>query len=273
MKMLLTKVILLVGLLGGGYWAYESGNVYEIGLPGDGQKPYVDVPVEAEKVEEVNEAEEPKEAVKADEEEDLQRVPAQVNLAVPFASQAPYGVWDEVHEDTCEEAAILMVDRYYKGERGTLDAEGVEKELQALVAFENKTFGFFEDTTARETAELVRLFYQYPKVELIVEPTAEDIKAHVRAGRPVVLPTAGRILANPYFSGAGPKYHMIVVKGYTEDGFIVNDPGTKRGADWLYDTDHLMRSIHDWEVPEGIENHPADIPKEKKVAIVIYDTE
>ena len=50
-------------------------------------------------------------------------------------------------------------------------------------------------------------------------------------GVPVLLPAAGRLLRNPYFSGQGPLYHMLVVKGYTRDGKIItDDPGTRLAA-------------------------------------------
>ena len=38
---------------------------------------------------------------------------------------------------------------------------------------------------------------------------------------------------------------MLVVKGYTKDGkWITNDPGTRRGADYVYSNDVLMNAIH-----------------------------
>ena len=37
------------------------------------------------------------------------------NLPVPFTSQAPAGVWTQPWQDACEEAAIVMVDHFYRG--------------------------------------------------------------------------------------------------------------------------------------------------------------
>ncbi len=40
---------------------------------------------------------------------------------------------------------------------------------------------------------------------------------------------------------------MLVIKGYTADGkFITNDPGTRRGADFLYSAATLLNANHDW---------------------------
>ncbi len=203
--------------------------------------------------------------------EETSGLPESVNLAVPFTPQAPFANWDEIHEETCEEASVLMVHAYYEGKvKGVVDPAIADDVITDMVEREMEIFGYFEDTTVRETAEFASLYYGYEKTEILEQPTINEIKEHLAAGRPVIVPTSGRILANPFYSGIGPIYHMVVIKGYTEKGFIVNDPGTRRGADWIYSYDHLMQSIHDWVVPEGIEDHPEDIPVLSKVALVIY---
>src|SRR3989338_7146148 len=203
--------------------------------------------------------------------EGVSLLPPEVNLAVPFTSQAPFANWDEVHEDTCEEASVLMVHAFYEGQaRGTIDPNVAEEVLMDMVESENLIFGYFKDTTAEETARFVRTYYGHERVEVLDNPSVETLKRHLAEGHPVIVPAAGRILANPFFSGIGPIYHMLVLKGYTKNGFIVNDPGTRRGADWVYEYEHLMSSIHDWVVPEGIEDHPADIPVSARKAMVIY---
>ena len=41
------------------------------------------------------------------------KLPSQFNLAVPFVLQAPTANWDAVHNETCEEAAVLTVHYYW----------------------------------------------------------------------------------------------------------------------------------------------------------------
>jgi len=60
------------------------------------------------------------------------------------------------------------------------------------------------------------------------------------------VPLAGRELNNPYFRAPGPIYHMLVIKGYDSDEFIVNEVGTKRGDSFKYKYDVLINAIHDW---------------------------
>jgi hypothetical protein len=139
-----------------------------------------------------------------------------------------------------------------------------------MIQSEIMMFGSFEDTTAEQTAKFTKTYYGYERVEVLENPSVEELKSHLSDGRPIIVPAAGRILANPFFSGIGPIYHMLVLKGYNDDGFITNDPGTRRGADWVYDYEHLMSSIHDWVVPEEVENSPEQIDDSVRKAIVIY---
>lgn len=200
-------------------------------------------------------------------------LPESARLDVPFTSQAPMEVWDAVHEETCEEASLLMVHAFYEGTvRGHIDPNTAEDVLQDMVESERMMFGYFEDTTLDELKRFAQAYYGYDHIERLERPSVEMIKTRVAQGYPVIVPTAGRLLDNPFFSGAGPRYHMVVVKGYTKDGFIVNDPGTRRGADWVYPYDVFMKAIHDWEVPEGIEDRPETIPESARVAMVIYPT-
>ena len=63
------------------------------------------------------------------------------------------------------------------------------------MAYENDTLGFYKDTTAQETADLIKSYWGYEKVELIYNPTIEDIKIQIASGRPVIIPSAGRELS------------------------------------------------------------------------------
>lgn len=189
-------------------------------------------------------------------------LPAEINLAVPFIVQAPFANWDAIHEDACEEASAIMLNAVYKGIK-SISKDEAEKEIQALTEWEIKRFGYFEDTTAKETALMMQEYYGLSGAQVIYNITAEDIKKELAAGRPVIIPAAGKLLGNPNFRNGGPLYHMLVVKGYTKTGlFIVNDPGTRRGADYTYTVEVLYNAIHDW-VKDG------DILDGRKAMIVV----
>jgi hypothetical protein len=185
----------------------------------------------------------------------------EANLALPFTSQAPHANWSLPYQEACEEASLIMVNAFYE-DTGALTPEEADKQILALVAWEKKTFGFYEDTTADEAARIADEYYGYKHSRVEVIQSIEDIKKVIDRGVPVILPAAGRLLRNPNFSGQGPLYHMLAVKGYTKDGkVIVNDPGTRRGADYLYDPAVLWNAIHDW--------NGGDVEHGRKVMLVV----
>jgi len=172
-------------------------------------------------------------------------LPSEVNLTAPFTSQAPFAVWDEDHEDFCEEASALMAARALQG-RAIKDAADAEAALQELKQWQMDRFGYFKSTTAAEVAEMIREVYGR-ETELLTDPTVNDLKRELAAGHFVIVPAAGRELGNPNFRQPGPLYHMLLLKGYTVRGeFVTNDPGTRKGQNYVYDFDVLMEAIRDW---------------------------
>lgn len=184
-----------------------------------------------------------------------------VNIDVPFLSQAPYAIWDELHDHACEEAAIIMVYYYLIGKELTRDVG--EKEIQNMVDWQIENWGGHFDSNAEQIVELFKDYFDYNKIELVYGFDIENIKKELAIGNPIVVPAAGRALGNPYFTPPGPEYHVLVIKGYDDEKyeFIVNDPGTKRGADFRYNYQVLENAIHDF--------NSEDILNGRKVMIVV----
>lgn len=188
-------------------------------------------------------------------------LPAEVNLAIPFTSQAPHKNWDLPYKEFCEEASVLMVASYIRGET-IASPDDADTKLRGIFSFASNVLGYGVDTNAEETAEILKQFYKITNVEVVYDPTVDQLKRAVAAGKAVIVPAAGRQLGNPFFRSPGPLYHMVVVKGYTKDGkFITNDPGTRRGAEYLYDMDVLMRAMHDW--------NNGNVDEGRKVVIIV----
>lgn len=188
---------------------------------------------------------EPKLAEKQETTPAIVQPPQTVNLNVPFTSQAPSGNWDLPFKEACEEASILMMDKFYKGQ-SFANASETEDEIKNIVDFEEHKLNFHLDTDAQETAQVLNNYFGYQNVRVVDNITVNDIKKELAQGRPVIVPAAGRMLGNPYYRQPGPLYHMLVVKGYTATKFITNDPGTRRGKDFTYSFDTLYNAIHDW---------------------------
>lgn len=188
-------------------------------------------------------------------------MPSEINLDVPFTIQAPNANWDEIHKEFCEEASVLMAASYVQG-LDIPDPAYADSKMFEIKTFEEQKFGYHKDTTAEETAQILREFYGIEEVKTLYDPTIENIKKALSEKKVIIVPAAGRQLGNPYFRQPGPIYHMLVVKGYTADGrFITNDPGTRRGADYIYNADIIMNAIHDW--------NDGDVDSGQKVVIIV----
>lgn len=184
-------------------------------------------------------------------------LPTELNLALPFTSQAPTGNWDPLHEDACEEASFYMVQQFYAGvPEGKIDPAVADPELQRLVHAE-EALGL---TPSISLAEAKDFLWQDSQTEAVIidDPTVETIKRLIAEGKPVIVPAAGRELGNPFFTGEGPLYHMFVIRGYTETTFITNDPGTRMGENYVYDIDVVMEAMGDW-INEDPHNGPKRI--------------
>jgi hypothetical protein len=168
-----------------------------------------------------------------------------INLAVPFTSQAPTANWDQPFQDACEEASLLMVDYYYQDKK-LPDKFEVENILKEMVAWQEQNWGGHENLSVVKVVDLAMALYNQ-KFEIVENLTAEKIKKYLQAGRPVIVPADGKKLDNPNFTNGGPAYHMLVIKGYIGDKFITNDPGTRKGADFIYSQENLLDSIGDWD--------------------------
>ena len=183
----------------------------------------------------------------------------QMNLRIPFQSQAPFGDWSQPYEDGCEEASLIMVDHYFKGE--PLTPLAMKNGIDTQVDWQFANWGGHENLSAAKLVELADVFYHYHA--RIIEPlTAQEIREQISLGNPVIIGAAGRELGNPHYHYPGPLYHMLIIKGFTADGkFITNDPGTRFGADYVYDENTLMSALHDWTGSE---------PDGPPVGVVLY---
>lgn len=186
-------------------------------------------------------------------------IPSELNLNIPFTSQAPTGNWDAAHEEYCEEASLVMANRFLNNR--TIDGPAdADQAMNDMAAWEVEQFGYFESTTAEETAVIAR---DYLGLQAEVLPySLQAAKEALVQGRVVIIPAAGRELGNPNFTSPGPIYHMLVIKGWTKQYVITNDPGTRKGADYVYDPEVLAAAVGDY-------NHN-DPTNGAKVMVVVW---
>lgn len=173
-----------------------------------------------------------------------EKLPTSVRLQVPFTPQAPTANWDPPFDEACEEASYLMVEYMLQGK--TFTPESATTAIAELVEYQHNN-GYAIDITIEELAQIAeQKFGRTTNVFTGDQVTVQAIEELLANGYPVIIPAAGQLLNNPYFSGNGPPYHMLVITGYDEKHFITNDPGTKRGEGFMYKKDHLVSVIHNW---------------------------
>lgn len=186
---------------------------------------------------------------------------AQTLLNVPFTSQAPFGVWTQPYQDFCEEASVAMAAHWVWG--FSLTTAFADTEMKIIKQFEQLVFGRSKDNSAEEIAIVLKTLYGLRSVSIKEAVSTQELIAELNAGKILIVPAAGSMLKNPYFTPPGPLYHMLVIKGYDAGAreFIANDPGTRRGNGIRYRAETLFNALHDW--------NNGDVLHGKKMVIVV----
>ncbi len=174
-------------------------------------------------------------------------LPEKLLLSVPFTPQAPTANCDELHNEACEEASVLMANAFFQGDtRSILPADEAEAEIEKLTAWQQKNLGYYLSIDSEEAVRMIQEVYGL-QAEVVRKFDEDSIKKALSEQKLVLVPVNGRELGNPYFRQPGPIYHMFVIKGYDKNGFIVNEPGTKRGKDYRYTYDTIRGAVGDYD--------------------------
>ncbi len=170
-----------------------------------------------------------------------------IKIKTPFISQAPKGKWDPLHEEACEEASLLII-KYHSEKRELILSDEAEKDIQAISNYVKENFSDKHDLNIAEVQKLAEEYLGIKNSKIIKDPKIDEIEKELSFGNLIVAPMAGRKLNNPFFKNPGPPYHMLVISGFDrkKKEFITQDPGTKRGKDFIYKYEIIMDSIHDF---------------------------
>lgn len=180
----------------------------------------------------------------AEEESDSKMVMEKVLLDVPFIIQAPDGNWDNTHEEACEEASLIMIKNFI--DKKSISTSSGDSQMLDMIDWETKK-GLPISITLNQLNSIAREYYNLDSGRIVTNPTLDQFKKELADGKPIILPAAGKVLENPNFRNGGPNYHMLVIKGYDKNGFITNDPGTKKGEGYRYSFSNLIESMHDYD--------------------------
>lgn len=171
--------------------------------------------------------------------------PPAASINVPFTSQAPAGDWSEPWKNACEETSIAMVASFYANE--PIKRDQAIARIKEILRVKQEKFRVSKDESLETIAALIAELGLPWHARIAYDPSADDIKAELAAGRPVIAPVYAPALGNPYYGSPAPDYHVLVITGYDDATgvFIVNDPGTRRGEGLRFPYATFMGAIHD----------------------------
>src|SRR3989338_4420022 len=110
-----------------------------------------------------------------------------INLSVPYIPEAPDGLMVKPWNNSCEEASTVMLDEYYSGNRDKGDTKTkAKKSILYYINIENKLFGYNGNTNAAEMTKVINEYSKYFEARIKTNPTLEEIKNELNAGRPVI---------------------------------------------------------------------------------------
>ena len=175
-------------------------------------------------------------------------LPTAVLLPVPFTPQAPLGNWAD-RQHTCEEASLLMVDRYLHGDHNgnLIDPHTADAGINQITAWKPAV-----DLTTQQVGEVAQKYMGWGYEVLPADRL--HMKQQLALGRPLIVGVRTHGLGNPNYPGYRTHYeqagysvsHYLVVVGYdTSDNFILNDPGLTKGKGYHIKFDQLVHAIDD----------------------------
>jgi Peptidase_C39 like family len=175
-------------------------------------------------------------------------LPAAVSLPVPFTPQAPLGNWAQ-RQHTCEEASLLMVDRYLHGDHSgaLIDPKTADAGINQITAWKPAV-----DLTTSQVGQVAQKYMGWGYE--IIPADRLHMKQQLALGRPLIVGVRTHGLGNSNYPGYYTHHeqtgwsvsHYLVVAGYgTSDDFILNDPGLTRGHGYHIKFDQLMHAIDD----------------------------
>jgi len=174
-------------------------------------------------------------------------LPAYVSLPVPYTTQAPTGDWAASQHD-CEEATLVMVDRYLRGDRsgGTIDSQTAYDAINRMTPWKVAQ-DLTDDQLGRLAADHLGWGWE------VLPATLANIEVQLALGRPVVVGVRTHGLGNDNYPGYDNHYedpawsvaHYLVVAGYDSSSLILNDPGINAGHGYHISYKQLVYAIQD----------------------------
>jgi hypothetical protein len=172
-------------------------------------------------------------------------IPYSLILPVPFSTQAPDDSW--TGNEDCEETSVTMANAYLTGTtEDKLPPDAAQNAIDNLKTWEQANLGYNANTGADSTSRMAEGAFGL-RVEQVPNFTEAELKQAIVNHTPILLPVNAQKLGNAQYIHDGPLYHMIVIRGFKGDIFIVNDPGITGGDGNSYPFSVLQAASANWD--------------------------
>jgi len=194
-------------------------------------------------------------------------------LDIKFYSQFPLDIatgvkYDEPYQNFCEESSLLNWYYYLIWKQPSL--KEYNKDLLKLKEIEDLILDWwYKHTSLEDTLKLLIAFQEDDQKvfwEIIQNPTLKLIKENISKWNPVIVPLYWKWLTNPLFREWWPIYHNIIIKGFKNDIFIVNEVWVSNWDWFKYKQDELMNNIYNYDS----KYYPNNFTKWKQEILILY---
>ena len=175
----------------------------------------------------------------------ISKTNAEILLNVPFIPQTGFAE-KEIEDVGCEEVSILMVKGFLDNEM--LNEEEALTEIKKMINSQVVQYGNHPLLDALKIGSLVEKTYDL-KPTILADANKETIIEQLKNNNPVIVPVLAKKLKNPFYPNY-QGYHTLVVVGINNNNFIVNDPGTTSGSNYIYPFDILEKAMYNFEKEE-----------------------
>jgi len=194
-------------------------------------------------------------------------------LDIKFYSQFPLDIatwikYEEPYQNFCEESSLLNWYYYLTWKQPSLNE--YDKDLLKLKKIEDLILVWWYKHSSLENTlkSLIAFQDDNQKVfwEIIENPTIEVIKENISKWNPIIVPLYWKWLTNPLFRDWWPIYHNLIIKGFKNDIFIVNEVWVSNWDWFKYKQNELMENIYNYDS----KLYPNNFTKWKQEILILY---
>ena len=175
---------------------------------------------------------------------------------ISFFTQAPLNTdinW-KIHRESCEEASILIYTAFLDWEK--YNENTFDEELIKMKDFQVEKYWIESDIKKYELKDFINDYFSELQAKVVLNLNKQKITWLLDENKPVLIWINASDIDNPYYHYA--RYHTLLIVWETKYDYIIKDVWTKKGDDWYYPKDEIIKAINNtwkwWILIDQINN-------------------